>query len=193
MALQSLQRSPFRVVDEINQGMDQRNERLVHKRMVQIATGHDEMRFAVRAAPPITNGHSGGARAGDGHAGSDVEDQDEDEEEDIYGDGGGNGKIGNGLTGNRETALVLRNNGGTNGVNTNNELGANGEAPGSGSQYFLLTPKLLHGLHYERGMRVMCIASGEYMPEGEARIDFEACVRRKRELNAAAASARDGG
>ncbi|RPB14744.1 P-loop containing nucleoside triphosphate hydrolase protein [Morchella conica CCBAS932] len=37
MALQSLARSPFRVVDEINQGMDPRNERLVHHRMVNIA------------------------------------------------------------------------------------------------------------------------------------------------------------
>ncbi|ORY86990.1 RecF/RecN/SMC [Protomyces lactucae-debilis] len=34
MALQSLTTAPFRVVDEINQGMDPRNERLVHARMV---------------------------------------------------------------------------------------------------------------------------------------------------------------
>ncbi|KAF1962850.1 P-loop containing nucleoside triphosphate hydrolase protein [Byssothecium circinans] len=37
MALQDLARSPFRVVDEINQGMDPRNERMVHERMVDIA------------------------------------------------------------------------------------------------------------------------------------------------------------
>lgn len=37
MALQSLSASPFRVVDEINQGMDPRNERMVHGRMVDIA------------------------------------------------------------------------------------------------------------------------------------------------------------
>ncbi|KAF8477137.1 P-loop containing nucleoside triphosphate hydrolase protein [Kalaharituber pfeilii] len=37
MALQSLAQAPFRVVDEINQGMDPRNERLVHHRMVGIA------------------------------------------------------------------------------------------------------------------------------------------------------------
>lgn len=37
MALQSKAKSPFRVVDEINQGMDPRNERMVHKRMVDIA------------------------------------------------------------------------------------------------------------------------------------------------------------
>ncbi|KAF2737611.1 P-loop containing nucleoside triphosphate hydrolase protein [Polyplosphaeria fusca] len=37
MALQDMARSPFRVVDEINQGMDPRNERMVHERMVDIA------------------------------------------------------------------------------------------------------------------------------------------------------------
>jgi chromosome segregation ATPase len=37
MALQSMAKSPFRVVDEINQGMDPRNERAVHHRMVNIA------------------------------------------------------------------------------------------------------------------------------------------------------------
>ncbi|ODQ64603.1 P-loop containing nucleoside triphosphate hydrolase protein, partial [Nadsonia fulvescens var. elongata DSM 6958] len=36
MSLQGLTRSPFRVVDEINQGMDPRNERIVHSRMVDI-------------------------------------------------------------------------------------------------------------------------------------------------------------
>ncbi|KAG9185663.1 hypothetical protein G6011_06994 [Alternaria panax] len=37
MALQDLAQAPFRVVDEINQGMDPRNERMVHGRMVDIA------------------------------------------------------------------------------------------------------------------------------------------------------------
>ncbi|KAH8684630.1 P-loop containing nucleoside triphosphate hydrolase protein [Tricladium varicosporioides] len=37
MSLQALARAPFRVVDEINQGMDPRNERMVHERMVEIA------------------------------------------------------------------------------------------------------------------------------------------------------------
>ncbi len=37
MSLQSLAVAPFRVVDEINQGMDPRNERMVHERMVDIA------------------------------------------------------------------------------------------------------------------------------------------------------------
>jgi chromosome segregation ATPase len=37
MALQELSKSPFRVVDEINQGMDPRNERLVHGQLVESA------------------------------------------------------------------------------------------------------------------------------------------------------------
>ncbi|KAJ3254867.1 Structural maintenance of chromosomes protein 5 [Boothiomyces macroporosus] len=37
IALQALSKSPFRVVDEINQGMDPRNERLVHRLIVQAA------------------------------------------------------------------------------------------------------------------------------------------------------------
>jgi chromosome segregation ATPase len=37
ISLQSLSKSPFRVVDEINQGMDPRNERLVHKLIVRAA------------------------------------------------------------------------------------------------------------------------------------------------------------
>ena len=35
MALQEMTSAPFRVVDEINQGMDERNERLVFDRIVQ--------------------------------------------------------------------------------------------------------------------------------------------------------------
>lgn len=50
-----------------------------------------------------------------------------------------------------------------------------GEGEG-GSQYFLITPKLLHGLEYARGMQVMCIAAGEYMPEERSRVDFRGCV-----------------
>ncbi|KAJ3071469.1 Structural maintenance of chromosomes protein 5 [Podochytrium sp. JEL0797] len=37
MALQQLSKAPFRVVDEINQGMDPKNERAVHAQMVDIA------------------------------------------------------------------------------------------------------------------------------------------------------------
>jgi len=103
MALQSLSRAPFRVVDEINQGMDPRNERMVHGRMVDIAA--DE----------------------------------------------------------------------------------------GGSQYFLITPKLLSGLKYRRGMTVLCIVSGENMPAARTKnadgtwldgpkIDFRAFAQKTREL-----------
>jgi structural maintenance of chromosomes protein 5 len=112
MAMQSLSRAPFRVVDEINQGMDPRNERMVHGRMVDVATG----------------------------------------------------------TG--------------------------------GSQYFLITPKLLTGLKYKRGMTVLCIVSGEHVPGEDStyeagedhqttivpKMDFMAFARRARELNMAGTS-----
>lgn len=45
MALQSLARAPFRVVDEINQGMDPRNERMVHERMVNIACSENTSQY----------------------------------------------------------------------------------------------------------------------------------------------------
>lgn len=111
MSLQALTRSPFRVVDEINQGMDPRNERLVHKRMVGIACGSDE---------------SAALSTGDG----------EDHES------------------------------------------------RAGSQYFLITPKLLHGLEYARGMQVLCIASGEYMPAARSTVDFQGCINLARGLAA---------
>ncbi|KAL1960517.1 hypothetical protein VTO42DRAFT_7816 [Malbranchea cinnamomea] len=97
MALQSLSASPFRVVDEINQGMDPRNERMVHERMVDIACGQ--------------------ADSGD-----------------------------------------------------------------AGGQYFLITPKLLSGLVYKRGMKVLCIASGEYMPEDYSKLDFRRCILRRKDI-----------
>ena len=111
MALQSLSRAPFRVVDEINQGMDPRNERMVHGRMVDIA-------------------------ADDG-----------------------------------------------------------------GSQYFLITPKLLSGLKYRRGMTVLCIASGENVPAARERdedgewqdgpkVDFRLFASRARELGLGGAGGR---
>ena len=37
MSLQSLSIAPFRVVDEINQGMDPRNERMIHEQLVESA------------------------------------------------------------------------------------------------------------------------------------------------------------
>ncbi len=121
MALQSLARAPFRVVDEINQGMDPRNERIVHERMVDIAC--QERR------PPLSS------------------------DDDAEGGGGG-------------------------------------------SQYFLITPKLLHGLKYHHRMKIHCIASGEYMPpaveEGgggvggdgpdSAVLDFRKVLQRKKAL-----------
>ncbi|UKZ50246.1 hypothetical protein TrVGV298_004502 [Trichoderma virens] len=97
MALQSMAQSPFRVVDEINQGMDPRNERMVHERMVEIAC--------------------------------------------------------------REHT----------------------------SQYFLITPKLLTNLRYDPKMRVLCIASGEHMPEDGTKLDFARCLRIQKTLMAAAA------
>ncbi|KAF6233100.1 hypothetical protein HO173_008644 [Letharia columbiana] len=130
MSLQSLTRSPFRVVDEINQGMDPRNERLVHKRMVGIACG---MLDGV-AQHSLENGHG----------------EEEDEKDGVAGQGRG------------------------------------------GSQYFLITPKLLHNLTYERGMRVLCIASGEYMPEDRSRVDFKGCVDLMRGLKAGAMAAAAG-
>ncbi|KAM0722446.1 hypothetical protein Q7P37_001887 [Cladosporium fusiforme] len=101
MALQSLARAPFRLVDEINQGMDPRNERLVHSRLVNIACAS--------------------AREG----------------------GGG------------------------------------------GSQYFLITPKLLSGLEYHPKMKVHCIASGEHMPDDHAKMDFAALAKKTLALKAA--------
>ena len=98
MALQALARAPFRVVDEINQGMDPRNERLVHERMVAVACAD--------AAPSARD-------------------------EDGEGDGEGS----------RAAGRV------------------------SGSQYFLVTPKLLTGLRYHERMVVHAIYSGESMPD----------------------------
>lgn len=45
IALQDLSKSPFRVVDEINQGMDPRNERLVHEQIVQAACGKNTSQY----------------------------------------------------------------------------------------------------------------------------------------------------
>ena len=43
MAMQDLMVSPFRCVDEINQGLDERNERLVFRRIVQNSTREPEV------------------------------------------------------------------------------------------------------------------------------------------------------
>ena len=133
MALQSLSRAPFRVVDEINQGMDPRNERMVHGRMVELCEPDND----------ISNS--------------------EDDE----------------------------------------DVGTTERGKGYQSQYFLITPKLLSGLKYKRGMTVLCIASGEHMPpavdedgqdevEGQGqetevkkqwRMDLGAFVKRAKMLN----------
>lgn len=47
MSLQETNKSPFRVVDEINQGMDPRNERLIHSIIVDTATKHDGQYFLI--------------------------------------------------------------------------------------------------------------------------------------------------
>lgn len=109
MALQSLSASPFRVVDEINQGMDPRNERMVHGRLVDIACASSE----------------------DG--------TDED----------GNSQVGG----------------------------------GGGGQYFLITPKLLSGLVYKPGMRVLCIYSGEHMPPDYTKLEFGQAIRTMRAIS----------
>jgi structural maintenance of chromosomes protein 5 len=49
MALQDMAKAPFRVVDEINQGMDPRNERLVHSRMVAAACREETSQY--KASP----------------------------------------------------------------------------------------------------------------------------------------------
>lgn len=126
MALQRLSRAPFRVVDEINQGMDPRNERVVHALMVDVACGD-------------------GVGSGElGRIGREQDDADEDGEEDT-------GKPGYG-----------------------------------GSQYFLITPKLLTNLKYKAGMKVHCIASGEYMPDDPLKLDLKTLIRK-------AAAAKAGG
>ncbi|CAK7562974.1 MAG: Structural maintenance of chromosomes protein 5 [Sporothrix epigloea] len=96
MSLQAMAQAPFRVVDEINQGMDPRNERMMHERMVEIAC-HEHT-----------------------------------------------------------------------------------------SQYFLITPKLLPNLRYDENMTVLCIASGPYMPNNEAKLDFRKCMEMQQQLLAAA-------
>ncbi|KAJ5263304.1 hypothetical protein N7478_010909 [Penicillium angulare] len=108
MALQSLSASPFRVVDEINQGMDPRNERMVHGRLVDIACASTE------------------------------------EETDDQG----------------------------------NPVGGSG-----GGQYFLITPKLLTGLSYKPGMRVLTIWSGEHMPK-DHKLNVGRAIRLRKEMNA---------
>ena len=45
MALNTIVQSPLRIVDEINQGMDERNERLVMRRIIANTTGRDGKQY----------------------------------------------------------------------------------------------------------------------------------------------------
>ncbi|KAJ1497876.1 Structural maintenance of chromosomes protein 5, partial [Coelomomyces lativittatus] len=45
LSLQRTSKAPFRLVDEINQGMDSRNERLVHHLLVQAASQPDAPQY----------------------------------------------------------------------------------------------------------------------------------------------------
>jgi chromosome segregation ATPase len=45
MAIQELASAPFRVVDEINQGMDQRNERKIHEMLVRTSCHEDTAQY----------------------------------------------------------------------------------------------------------------------------------------------------
>jgi hypothetical protein len=56
------------------------------------------------------------------------------------------------------------------------------------SQYFLITPKLLRGLKYDPRMKVLCIASGEYMPEDHSLFDVRQAIQVKKASAIAAAS-----
>ena len=177
MSLQSLTRSPFRVVDEINQGMDPRNERLVHARMVAIATGNDEWQAqydaaaaaaatqASAAAPPLPATSGGGTKNKNRRKNNNEDDDDNDNDDEDDED----------TSPLAETDMLHR-------------PAAITAATAQGSQYFLITPKLLHDLRYEPGMRVLCIASGEYVPRDQASISFEHSLQIRRRLTAAATS-----
>ena len=57
LALQEMSLSPFRLVDEINQGMDATNERSMHDKVVQVATRENASQYVVgfghRGAAPL--------------------------------------------------------------------------------------------------------------------------------------------
>jgi hypothetical protein len=55
---------------------------------------------------------------------------------------------------------------------------------GGGGQYFLITPKLLSGLSYKSGMRVLCIYSGQHMPKEYAKLDFGRAIQKMKEITA---------
>jgi len=176
MALQSLSQAPFRVVDEINQGMDPRNERVVHERMVDIACGMVEDGGAA-ARSARTRGMVGDGQEDAGASGDHGENGQEHNDEDDDDDDGEDGSI-NGFRNGR------MNSGQTDGVDRDRDSDSAEQQPQrhQTSQYFLITPKLLSNLKYSPGMKVHCIASGEFMPkDGTAALDFGKLARRMRE------------
>ena len=158
MSLQSLTRSPFRIVDEINQGMDPRNERLVHKRMVAIACGNSTS-AGLSGSPTASNTADSGY-----------------------------GSMARHVNGNADSGGSLHDP-----TTDDGPSHTSSSALGNGSQYFLITPKLLHDLEYARGMRVLCIASGQYMPDDQSRVDFGKALTLARQLKAERDSGRVNG
>lgn len=57
IALQDVTSAPFRVVDEINQGMDSRNERIVHKSMVESACSQNNSQYILVTPKLLTQLH----------------------------------------------------------------------------------------------------------------------------------------
>ncbi|KAL8826595.1 MAG: hypothetical protein Q9170_007342 [Blastenia crenularia] len=158
MSLQSLTRSPFRVVDEINQGMDPRNERLVHRRMVGLACD---------ISSSISTNHRNGNANGTANSSANA-----------------NGKVNTSFDSVTVNGDVVPNGN----VDEDGDGAAEaGDGRVGGSQYFLITPKLLPSLHYARGMQVMCIASGEHVPEKSEKLDFRGAVELARGLRSTVA------
>jgi len=69
------------------------------------------------------------------------------------------------------------------------DIACGGEGVTQSSQYFLITPKLLTGLKYVSGMKIHCIASGEFMPKDGKELDFKALLNRVKMRGAAAIEA----
>lgn len=55
LAIQELAASPFRVVDEINQGMDPKNERMVHRQLVNVACRPETAQYFLITPKLLTN------------------------------------------------------------------------------------------------------------------------------------------
>lgn len=99
MSLTEEARAPFSLVDEINQGMDQRYERAVHDQMVRVTCKKDSC------------------------------------------------------------------------------------------QYFLITPKLLPGLKYDKRMKVLCVNNGEWLPEDHGVGNLKSLLDNCRRLRAGVGAA----